>query len=448
RPRLPRGQRAEGVPARRVDLRRSPARRAGGGIAAARADLHSDHEGAARHPRRVRHLRAGGRAGGRRGRRGAAAAHPGDLPAGRGDRGRARHHRRRHQARVRLVGGRSAHPRRRAAHLRLLPVLARRGLAAGRPAVRLRQAVPARLGAQHRVGQDRARARGAAGDRGDHAQPVHRGLRTHHRGEVVATASSQEGSRVMQVADVFQEAHGRAPEGVWRAPGRVNLIGEHTDYNDGFVLPFALPWGVSVAAARRADRTVTIRSLQAPGEAHTLDDLDRAEGWVRYAAGVVWALRDAGHEVGGADIVLDGDVPRGAGLSSSAALEVAVAVALDDLYGLGLDRMELAKLARRAENEFVGMPCGIMDQAASALCTERHALYLDCRSLAYRNVPLDVAKAGMRFLIIDTGVHHELADGQYAQRRRECENAAKRLGVAALRDVTDLNAALARLDGA
>ncbi|GGM65697.1 galactokinase [Thermopolyspora flexuosa] len=252
----------------------------------------------------------------------------------------------------------------------------------------------------------------------------------------------------MQVADVFQEAHGRAPEGVWRAPGRVNLIGEHTDYNDGFVLPFALPWGVSVAASRRADRTVTVRSLQAPGEAHTLDDLDRAEGWVRYAAGAVWALRDAGYEVGGADLVLDGDVPPGAGLSSSAALEVAVAVALDDLYGLGLDRMELARLARRAENEFVGMPCGIMDQAASALCTEGHALFLDCRSLAYRNVPLDVAKAGMRFLIIDTGVHHELADGRYAQRRRECENAAKRLGVAALRDVTDLNDALARLDGA
>jgi galactokinase len=251
----------------------------------------------------------------------------------------------------------------------------------------------------------------------------------------------------MRVADAFREAHGRAPEGVWHAPGRVNLIGEHTDYNDGFVLPFALPWGVSAAASRRADGVVTIRSLQAPGEEHTLTDLDRAEGWVRYAAGVVWALRDAGHEVGGADLVLDGDVPRGAGLSSSAALEVAVAVALDDLYGLGLERMTLARLAQRAENDFVGMPCGIMDQAASALGSEGHALFLDCRSLAHRNVPLDVAAAGMRFLIIDTGVHHELADGQYARRRRDCENAAKRLGVPALRDVTDLAAALARLDG-
>jgi galactokinase len=251
----------------------------------------------------------------------------------------------------------------------------------------------------------------------------------------------------MRVADAFHAAHGRAPEGVWHAPGRVNLIGEHTDYNDGFVLPFALPWGVSAAAARRSDGVVTIRSLQSPDEAHTLTDLDRAQGWVRYAAGVVWALRDAGHEVGGADIVLDGDVPRGAGLSSSAALEVSVAVALDELYGLGLDRMTLALLAQRAENDFVGMPCGIMDQAASALSAEGHALFLDCRSLGHRNVPLDVSAAGFTFLIIDTGVHHELADGQYARRRQECENAAKRLGLAALRDVTDLAAALARLDG-
>ncbi len=251
----------------------------------------------------------------------------------------------------------------------------------------------------------------------------------------------------MRVADAFHAAHRRAPEGVWHAPGRVNLIGEHTDYNDGFVLPFALPWGVSAAVARRDDGAVAIRSLQSPDEAHTLTDLDRAQGWVRYAAGVVWALRDAGHEVGGADIVLDGDVPRGAGLSSSAALEVSVAVALDELYGLGLDRMALALLAQRAENDFVGMPCGIMDQAASAVSAEGHALFLDCRSLGHRNVPLDVAAAGYTFMIIDTGVHHELADGQYARRRQDCENAAKRLGVAALRDVTDLPAALARLTG-
>ncbi|MFF0246442.1 galactokinase [Streptosporangium sandarakinum] len=253
----------------------------------------------------------------------------------------------------------------------------------------------------------------------------------------------------MRVVDAFRESFGTEPQGVWHAPGRVNLIGEHTDYNDGLVLPFAVPWGVTAAVSPREDGVVRLRSLQAaePGGVETVEDLERAAGWARYAVGVFWALREGGRPVRGADLVIDGDVPQGAGLSSSAALEVAVGTALNDLYGLGMTKMEVAQVAQRAENDFVGMPCGIMDQAASALAEEGRALFLDCRSLGSRNVPFDLAAHGMRLLIINTGVRHELADGQYARRRRDCEDAARRLGVAALRDVTDLAAALGRLSG-
>ncbi|GGK62711.1 galactokinase [Sphaerisporangium melleum] len=257
----------------------------------------------------------------------------------------------------------------------------------------------------------------------------------------------------MRAVDAFRAAYGRDPERVWHAPGRVNLIGEHTDYNDGFVLPFAVPWGVTAAVSRRDDDTIRLLSLQGSGgegqapEPLVISEYDQAQGWSRYVVGVFWALREAGHAVRGADIVIDGDVPQGAGLSSSAALEVSVAMALDDLYELGLARLDLALLSQKAENDFVGMPCGIMDQAASALSREGHVLFMDCRSLATRNVPLDLAAEGLQILIIDTGAHHELADGQYARRRRDCESAAAHLGVRALRDVTDLAAALARLDG-
>ncbi|GAA4186717.1 galactokinase [Streptosporangium oxazolinicum] len=258
----------------------------------------------------------------------------------------------------------------------------------------------------------------------------------------------------MRVIGAFRDSYGMEPAGVWHAPGRVNLIGEHTDYNDGFVLPFALPWGVSAAVSPREDGVIRLRSLQAGGPA-TLATPDEAEGWARYVAGVFWALREAGRKqgqgkgrpVGGADVVIDGDVPQGAGLSSSAALEVVVATALNELYGLGLTGMEIALAAQRAENDFVGIPCGIMDQAASALGEEGKALFLDCRSLGSRNIPFDLVGHGLQLLIINTGVHHELADGRYARRREDCENAAKRLGVDALRDVTDLAGALARLSG-
>ena len=258
----------------------------------------------------------------------------------------------------------------------------------------------------------------------------------------------------MRVVGAFRDSYGVEPAGVWHAPGRVNLIGEHTDYNDGFVLPFALPWGVTAAVSPREDGVIRLRSLQA-GEPVTLATPDEAEGWARYAAGVFWALDEAqrgrkqgqGRPVGGADVVIDGDVPQGAGLSSSAALEVAIGTALNELYGLGLTKMEIALAAQKAENDFVGMPCGIMDQAASALGEEGKALFLDCRTLGTRSIPFDLASHGLQLLIINTGVHHELADGQYARRRRDCENAAKRLGVDALRDVMDLAGALAKLSG-
>jgi galactokinase len=242
----------------------------------------------------------------------------------------------------------------------------------------------------------------------------------------------------------FRTAYGRDPDGVWHAPGRVNLIGEHTDYNDGLVLPFALAQGVTVAAAARGDGVVELRSLQEP-EAVTVRDPrpGSVTGWAAYAAGVAWALREAGHGVGGASLLIDADLPRGAGLSSSAALECAVGVALCELSGLEVPRPELARIAQRAENDFVGMPCGILDQSASLMCTDGHALLLDCRSGASSQVPL--ALDGLAVLVIDTRAAHELLDGGYASRRAACEKAAGLLGLPALRDVGDLAAALARL---
>ncbi len=254
-----------------------------------------------------------------------------------------------------------------------------------------------------------------------------------------------------RLAREFAATYGREPEVAWAAPGRVNLIGEHTDYNGGFVLPFALPHRVVVAAARRADGVLAVRSAQAPGEPVRVPlaglTPGRVPGWAAYAVGPAWALRTAGYAVGGADLLVDGDVPQGAGLSSSAALECAVISALDELYGLGLARPDLARLAQRAENDFVGMPCGIMDQSAALLCAEGHALFLDCRSLESRPVPLDLAARGLALLVIDTRVKHELTDSGYADRRAACEEAARTLGVEHLRQITpeELDAALGRL---
>ncbi|MFL6063785.1 MAG: galactokinase [Friedmanniella sp.] len=249
------------------------------------------------------------------------------------------------------------------------------------------------------------------------------------------------------VAQDFADRHGRPPAGVWRAPGRVNLIGEHTDYNDGFVMPFALAQAVTVAAAPRTDERWSVTSLN-NGETAEFgrDDLQPGmSGWQAYVAGVVWALTEAGHQVPGADLVLTSDVPIGAGLSSSAALECATLTVLADLGQLSIAPLDRAKLARRCENEFVGAPTGLMDQAASTLCTQGHALFFDCRSFQATQVQLDLAEAGLELLVLDTRTPHALVDSEYADRRRTCEEAARLLGVPALRDVTDLDAALAQL---
>jgi galactokinase len=242
-----------------------------------------------------------------------------------------------------------------------------------------------------------------------------------------------------RAAAAFAERFGVAPEGVWAAPGRVNVIGEHTDYNDGFVLPVALPHTTRAAVGRRADGRVTLASLQ--DDAVDVDVRELAPGtpggWAGYPAGVVEGLRD--RLDGGVAVLVDTDVPVGAGLSSSAALTCAVALALHDLVAPELGREDLVELARRSENDFVGAPTGILDQSASLLCTAGHALFLDTRDRRTEQVPLDLAAAGLKLLVVDTGTSHTHADGGYGDRRRECERAAARLGVAALRDVADVD---------
>jgi galactokinase len=249
------------------------------------------------------------------------------------------------------------------------------------------------------------------------------------------------------VARAFTERFGSAPEGVWAAPGRVNVIGEHTDYNDGYVLPVALPHTTRAAVGRRTDGRLALVSLQGDATVVELgiDELapGRPDGWAGYPAGVVDGLKD--RLTGGLNLVVDSDVPVGAGLSSSAALTCSVALALRDLVAPELTREDLVELARRSENDFVGAPTGILDQSASLLCTAGHALFLDTRDRRTEQVPLDLAAAGLQLLVVDTGTPHTHADGGYGDRRRECEAAAAALGVPALRDVPDV-AALAALD--
>ncbi|MFJ6668826.1 galactokinase [Streptomyces sp. NPDC091383] len=254
-----------------------------------------------------------------------------------------------------------------------------------------------------------------------------------------------------QVAERFAELYGARPQGVWAAPGRVNLIGEHTDYNDGFVMPFALPHHTLAAVSRRDDGLLRLHSADMDGGVAALRLDALAPGtdpaWTAYPAGVVWALREAGHPVTGADIHLASTVPTGAGLSSSAALEVVIALALCDLYGLDLARWQLARLCQRAENVYVGAPTGIMDQTAAACCEPGHALFLDTRDLSQRQIPFDLAAEGLCLLVVDTQVKHAHSGGEYGKRRAGCEKGAALLGVGALRDIAhaDLDAALARL---
>ena len=229
--------------------------------------------------------------------------------------------------------------------------------------------------------------------------------------------------------------------GVWRAPGRANLMGEHTDYNQGLVLPFAIAQSVTMTAVRRDDGMLVLRSGHAPARSATvaLDSLapGTVNGWAAYPAGVAWALRDAGYPVPGATVDISSDVPSGAGLSSSAALECATALALTGLAGASVPRRELATITRRAENDFIGVPSGIMDQSASLLCEAGHALLLDCRTLEISQVPFDPAAAGTGLLIINTRAEHTHAGGDYARRRAECEEAARQLGVRFLSCLTD-----------
>ena len=246
----------------------------------------------------------------------------------------------------------------------------------------------------------------------------------------------------------YRTLTGSDPESLWFAPGRVNLIGEHTDYNDGFVLPFALERKAVIAAGRRDDARLVMVSLELDDEVDVaLADLaPGTQGWASYLAGVAWALREAGHEVGGATLVMTSDVPLGAGLSSSAAIECATVAALADLYGLDIPKMDRAKLARVAENQYVGAPTGLLDQAASTLCEQDSGLFLDCRTLETQHVPLPMAEQGYEMLVLDTKTPHSHVDGEYGARRASCEEASAILGVRALRDVTDLVDALDRLD--
>ena len=239
-----------------------------------------------------------------------------------------------------------------------------------------------------------------------------------------------------RVEEKFLEIFGEEPDLVAAAPGRVNLIGEHIDYSDGFVLPFAIKDRTFVAARKRGDSTVRIASAQRRNKVVTVD-INRVKPglkgeWERYALGVLWSLgvKD------GVDLMIDGHVPLGAGLSSSAALECSVATALNHLFDLGFNLEELARLTQKAENKYVGVPCGIMDQSVSLMATQGSALLLDCRDLSTKNIPFNVASSGLELLIIDTQAHHALTDGGYAERRASCESAVAKLGITSLRDLT------------
>lgn len=239
-----------------------------------------------------------------------------------------------------------------------------------------------------------------------------------------------------QIEEIFHELFHRDPQVLSEAPGRVNLIGEHIDYSEGFVLPFAITNRTYAAIARNNSKTVRIASHQRKGKIFSIDIDDVKPGsagdWERYVLGVLWSLQISE----GVDILISGNVPAGAGLSSSAALECSVAIGLDLLFELGLSAQQLARAAQKAENDYVGVPCGIMDQSVSLMATQGSALLLDCRDLTTQSIPFDVASEGLELLIIDTQAHHALIDGGYAERRASCESVAKKFGIPSMRALT------------
>lgn len=252
------------------------------------------------------------------------------------------------------------------------------------------------------------------------------------------------GHAVSAAFDGFHRWAGRSPSGVWAAPGRVNLIGEHTDYNDGFVLPFALGNRTLVAAAPRTDATIRVISTryeqEVSADAASLDPAQhRLGGWGDYVLGVAWALREQGVAVQGADLSISSDVPVGAGLSSSAALECAVALTLDDLWGSALSPDVLRDVAWRAETEWVGVPCGVMDQTVSLRAEADHLLFVDARSGITEQIPIDLADSALSILVINTNSPHRLSESAYDTRVAACSDAAEQLGVSSLRDVTDVD---------
>jgi galactokinase len=234
----------------------------------------------------------------------------------------------------------------------------------------------------------------------------------------------------------FEELFGRKPEVISEAPGRVNLIGEHIDYSEGFVLPFAIADRTYAAIAARTDGLVRIASHQRKEKIFTIDIHDVKPGskgdWEKYVLGVLWSLGITS----GVDILVDGSVPAGAGLSSSAALECSVAVGLNELFSLNTSLEDLARATQRAENDYVGVPCGIMDQSVSLMGKSGAALLLDCRDLSTESIPFNVADAGLELLIIDTQAHHALVDGGYAERRAACESVAAKLNIPSMRHLT------------
>lgn len=253
-------------------------------------------------------------------------------------------------------------------------------------------------------------------------------------------ATSRQESGQQDILQAFRDAFGHDADGVWMAPGRVNLIGEHTDYNDGFVLPFAIDLKARVAV-RTLPESRTVRLLSAQGAGNTVEfELDHLTpggdyGWASYPLGVAWALEQSGVAVPGFELYLDSTVPLGSGLSSSHAIECATITALAELSGASLSAQDLVLLTQRGENDFVGAPTGILDQSASLRGERGHAVFLDCRDQHAELIPFDAEADELVMLVIDTRVAHSHSDGGYASRRAACEAGAAALGVPALRDL-------------